>query len=125
MNLTPEQKQRARRLRQRMTPTERRLWGLLRDRRFDGVKFRRKQPIGPYTVDFYCHEKRLVLELDGESHVGKEARDRKRAAWLSAQGYCVVRIWDIHMYGNPEGVMQLIYNALHSTAPHSSIDPQN
>ena len=43
------------------------LWRVLRNR-FQTVKFRRQQPIGPYIVDFVCHEAGLVIELDGSQH---------------------------------------------------------
>ena len=55
-------------LRRDGTIPERLLWGLLRDRRLQGVKFRRQHPIGPYIVDFYCASCGLVVELDGRSH---------------------------------------------------------
>ena len=58
----------ARDLRKRLTPAERILWRLLRDRRLKGLKFRRQFPIGPFVVDFCCYELRLVIELDGEVH---------------------------------------------------------
>ena len=40
-------------------------WKLLRDRRLDGLKFRRQLPLGPYIADFACPSIRLILELDG------------------------------------------------------------
>ncbi|MCP1642776.1 very-short-patch-repair endonuclease [Pseudomonas citronellolis] len=55
----------ARELRRRQTDAERLLWSRLRDRRLLGWKFRRQVPLGPYVVDFYCHERQLVVELDG------------------------------------------------------------
>src|SRR5687768_1072321 len=57
-----------RRLRRNQTDAERRLWRELRGRLQAGIKFRRQQPIGPYIVDFYCHEQRLVVEVDGSQH---------------------------------------------------------
>jgi very-short-patch-repair endonuclease len=41
---------------------------LIRDRRVEGVKFRRQHPIGPYFADFACVSKKLVIEIDGEHH---------------------------------------------------------
>ena len=108
---SPEQTRRARSLRRRQTPTETRLWGALRGRRFAHAKFRRQHPIGPYIVDFYCHSSKLVLELDGQSHVGKEAYDARRTAWLEGQGLRVLRVWDNHVYADYEAVLQMIYNA--------------
>jgi very-short-patch-repair endonuclease len=117
MNTPPRQKLHARELRRAMTPTEKRLWSLLRGKRFIGIKFRRQQPLGPYIVDFYCHTAKVILELDGESHIGKEAYDDRRCAWLKSQGYKIVRVWDTQIYSNVDGVLQLIYNACESPIP--------
>ncbi len=75
-----------------MTEGERTLWVLLRGRRLDGYKFRRQQPLGPYVLDFFCNEARLVVEVDGPSHLGKLARDRRRDVWLHAHGLYVLRL---------------------------------
>ena len=58
----------ARELRQRQTDAERALWARLRNKQFEGVKFRRQQPIGPYIVDFASFGKRLIVEVDGGQH---------------------------------------------------------
>src|SRR5208337_573404 len=60
----------ARQLRRNATIPERMLWNRLRGGRLAGLKFRRQQPIGPYIVDFFCHEVGLVVEVDGRSHDG-------------------------------------------------------
>src|SRR5262249_16714430 len=112
MNLTPKQKRRARRLRRQMTPTEKRVWGLLRSGGFADVKFRRQQPLGPFIAEFYCDEAGLIVELDGQSHVEKTSYDGQRDKWLKQQGYEVVRVWDSEVYANLESVMQAICNAL-------------
>jgi very-short-patch-repair endonuclease len=121
MNLAPQQKRRARRLRQQMTPTETRLWRLLRSRRFAGVKFRRQQPLGPFIADFFCDQARLVVELDGQSHVAKAAYDEQRDRWLKEHGYQVVRVWDSDVYANCEGVLRAIDNALALTRHSASL----
>src|SRR5438093_11555678 len=100
---------RARRLRRESTPSEKLLWPRLRDRRFDGLKLRRQQPVGPFIVDLFCAESRVIVELDGESHVGKEAYDEAREQWLTAHGYKVLRIWDTEILGNLEKVLEMIY----------------
>ncbi|WP_447747425.1 endonuclease domain-containing protein [Pseudomonas nicosulfuronedens] len=82
-----------RRLRRRQTDAERRIWGYLRDRRFLGLKFRRQVPCGVYVLDFYCHELRLAVELDGGQHL-ESAHDAERDAWLVGQGVRVVRFWN-------------------------------
>ncbi len=86
--------QRAREFRKRPTPAERRAWELLRDRRILGVKFRRQHRIRGFVVDFYCHELRLVLEIDGPVHhtTEQKAYDAERTAILEGLGLRVVRI---------------------------------
>ncbi|MCL6613063.1 MAG: endonuclease domain-containing protein [Firmicutes bacterium] len=60
--------QRCRELRQTATDAEELLWGLIRDRQLCGAKFRRQHPGGPFVLDFYCHEAKLAVELDGGVH---------------------------------------------------------
>jgi very-short-patch-repair endonuclease len=55
-------------LRKRLTDTEKVLWRHLRAKQVEGHKFRRQEPIGKHIVDFVCHEKRIVIELDGGQH---------------------------------------------------------
>ncbi|WP_165246689.1 endonuclease domain-containing protein [Paludisphaera soli] len=81
--------QRARRLRREMTMPERALWRALREA---GLKFRRQVPFGPYIVDFYDAARRLAIELDGDSHIGRAEDDRVRQAWLESQNLRVLRI---------------------------------
>ncbi len=71
-----------------MNATERLIWSRLRDRKVDGWKFRRQQPIGPYFVDFYCHAARLAVEIDGPVHwdEARAAYDLRRQAWLESEG---------------------------------------
>jgi very-short-patch-repair endonuclease len=83
----------ARRLRQNQTSGEKSLWYKLRDRRFHGLKFRRQVPIGPYIVDFFCLEKHLVIEIDGDTHFvpGAKERDDVREKFLIEKGLRVLR----------------------------------
>jgi very-short-patch-repair endonuclease len=64
----PQLRQRAKEMRRAPTRSENRLWSWLRDRRFDGYKFRRQYPIGRYVLDFYCAELKLAIEVDGRHH---------------------------------------------------------
>jgi very-short-patch-repair endonuclease len=82
---------RARQNRQSPTAAEQILWQLLRRRGVGNFKFRRQHPLGPYCVDFYCAACRLVVELDGSSHRGRAAYDRRRQQWLEEQGLFVLR----------------------------------
>ena len=81
----------ARRLRQRETDIERRLWRELRNRRALGLKFRRQHPVGPYIVDFACLEARLLVEIDGYWHQFRKAQDEARECELRATGFDIVR----------------------------------
>jgi len=83
----------ARRLRKRTTDSEKRLWEKLRRKRIGGVKFRRQHPIGYYIADFYCHEVRLVVEIDGEIHnsLKQKLHDENRDAEMDHLGIFVMR----------------------------------
>lgn len=99
----------AKALRRRMTPSEKRLWSALRKNRLSLWRFRRQQPVGPYIVDFYCSEAKLILELDGESHVKKESSDKARDDFFKHNGIDVFRVWDSQVFDNPEGILALIF----------------
>ncbi len=101
----------ARTLRRPLTPAEAALWRELRAKRFGGFKFRRQQPVGPYIADFFCAAAGLVVELDGDSHVGREGHDSRRTAYLEAAGLRVVRFWNPEVYDNLDGVLTTIYDA--------------
>ena len=75
MKTNPTLTARARELRKNMTPAERILWKALRGRRFVNYKFRRQQPFGEYILDFYCSNTQIELEIDGETHLGREPHD--------------------------------------------------
>ena len=83
-----------------------------------GFKFVRQEPIGRYTVDFVCRERRLVIEVDGGQHA-TDTRDVERDRWLAGQGYCVLRFWNNDVLGNLPGVLETIAATLNgSPAPH-------
>ena len=96
------------------TPAEAFAWGLFRDRQFLGLKFRRQHQIGNYIVDFYCHEKRLVVELDGPVHDSDERRtmDRNRDGYLESLGMTVVRIKNQHLLQHTREALNEIADAL-------------
>ena len=76
--------ERARALRQTMTPAEKRLWQQLRAHRFDGMHWRRQQVIAGFIVDFYCAAAHLVVELDGPIHAAQVDYDMARDQVLAA-----------------------------------------
>ena len=86
-------------LRRRMTRAERIIWERVRDRRMKGKKIIRQCPVFHeahgrfwfYIVDFYCHEERLAIEIDGDSHFAQNEYDADRTEILNACGIRVVR----------------------------------
>jgi very-short-patch-repair endonuclease len=94
------------------TDAERVLWRLLRAKRFAGFKFRRQAPLGRYIVDFVCLEKRLIIEADGGQHNGS-AQDAERDAWLTAQGFHVVRFWNHEVLCQSQMVEDTIWRDLY------------
>ncbi|WP_368301845.1 endonuclease domain-containing protein [Kluyvera sichuanensis] len=113
----------ARQLRRQLTPQERRLWYLLRDRRFARFKFRRQHPVGPYILDFACCAVRLAVELDGGQHNERAGYDARRTAWLELQRWRVLRFWNNELMGNEEAVLAQILEALVSQLPSPRPSP--
>jgi very-short-patch-repair endonuclease len=103
---------RARILRRNQTDAERKLWYALRSRRFDGFKFRRQVPIGPYFADFACMRERLIIEADGGQHGWRSEEDAERTKILEGHGFRVLRFWNTEILTNLDGVLTLIRLAL-------------
>lgn len=83
----------ARELRKNGTQTEEIIWECLRNRKINGHKFRRQHPITSYILDFYCHQAKLAIEIDGEVHNNNAAKcyDKNRDNDLKAQGITTLR----------------------------------
>jgi very-short-patch-repair endonuclease len=83
---------RAREMRHPQTVAETTLWHALRNRQI-GFKFRRQHPIERFIIDFYCAEAKLLIEVDGESHLEpeQEVYDKARTKYLEELGYKVIR----------------------------------
>ena len=107
-------KARARELRKNPTEAERVLWQHIRRRQLGGYRFRRQQPLGEYIVDFFCFEKRLVVEIDGGQHSERVSYDTARTASLKSRGFRVLRFWNNQVLGETEAVKQAILEALSS-----------
>ena len=101
----------ARTLRQILTPAERRLWARLRDRRLNGFKFRRQQPIGRFIVDFCCPGSQVVVEVDGDVHAEQRNYDAERSQWLERNGYRVLRFTNREVCGQLDSVLEAILRA--------------
>ena len=115
---TPAQtQQQARELRQEMTPAEKLLWSHLRNKQLNGLKFRRQHPLGPFVADFYCAERRLVVEIDGDIHDLQPERDAARTEQFEQYGYHVIRFRNEQVLNNIESVLRAIESACHLPSP--------
>ena len=107
-------RQHARQLRDNATDAENLLWRLLRNHHLANTKFRRQHAVPPYILDFYCHELKLAVELDGGQHnePAGRARDAGRTDYLRARGIEVLRFWNDDVLRETEAVLEAIYRAI-------------
>ena len=108
MEKTLHERRRAQELRKNQTKEENHLW-------YDFLKtyplqFKRQYPIGAYYVDFYCYKARLIVELDGSQHTNPQsiAYDNRRTEFLEKQGFLVLRISNLDIWKNFDGVCTYI-----------------
>ena len=85
-------KQFARTLRKGQTSTEEKVWSILRNRQCFGLKFRRQHVIEGFVVDFYCHEQRVAIEIDGGIHKNQKDYDEFRQIKIEAKDISFIRI---------------------------------
>ena len=116
-DIPPEHIAFARQLRQQQTDAENLIWNMLRDRRLAGFKFRRQHPAPPYVLDFYCHEAKLCIELDGGQHAEQVKSDGQRDTTLQTQGIRTLRFWNNQVLTETENVLEAIWQALHEAPP--------
>ena len=116
----------AREMRKDMPEPERRLWLELRAARFRGIKFRRQKVIGKFIADFAANEPKLVIELDGDTHAGREAYDEARTQYIEEQGYRVIRFSNADVIGNMAGVLEVLGKAVDGmlTSPLPTLSPE-
>lgn len=99
-----------RELRQESTEAEKLLWTELRNRKLNGLKFRRQHPLDKFIVDFYCNEKKLVVEVDGDVHdenINKEY-DEARTVMLAGLNITVLRFKNEEVITNVKDVLKKI-----------------
>jgi very-short-patch-repair endonuclease len=99
-------------LRNAPTDAERVLWRHLKSRQIEGCKFRRQHPYGDYIVDFACLERRVIVEVDGSQHFDAAPYDEKRSRFLRLAGFKVLRFWNNKVFGELEGVLEVIRREL-------------
>jgi very-short-patch-repair endonuclease len=102
---------RARQMRREDTRAEKNAWVMLKDRRTLGLKFRRQVPIDRYIVDFYCHQIRLIIEIDGGVHDQPDQAewDEKKNQRLEELGYKVLRITNDDVLYHPDCLFETIH----------------
>ncbi|MDE2595470.1 MAG: endonuclease domain-containing protein [Sphingomonadales bacterium] len=117
---------RAREMRRNPTEPEKRLWRNLSNGQLDGLKFRRQEVIGRFIADFMCPARSLIVEVDGDTH--DEDKDRLRDEELAEFGFLVVRVTNLEVMGNPEGVLTAISLAATGRSsrhiPHPNPSPE-
>jgi very-short-patch-repair endonuclease len=115
-------KQTVRELRKNQTEAEAVLWEQLRNRRLSGKKFVRQYPF-PFeyfdkkrffVADFYCHEHRLIVELDGNAHIGRELYDTMRTNLLEILKLNVIRFSNEEVFRNLPVVLNKISSHFNS-----------
>jgi very-short-patch-repair endonuclease len=95
-------------LRRTGAPPEQLLWLALRNGQIGGMKFRRQHPIGPFVADFYCHEAKLVVEVDGMSHDDKMRQDAARTVFLESEGLRILRVMNEDVMDDLDAVTRKI-----------------
>ena len=115
----PKLFERANELRKNMTETEKILWQRLRHKKLDGFKFRRQHPLIQFVADFYCHEARLVIEIDGGYHLDEEQKenDENRTYELEQVGINVIRFTNDEVINHIEEVIERIKKELPARPP--------
>ncbi len=111
--------EKARGLRKNMTNTELLLWNKLKNRELFAVKFRRQHPIDIFVVDFYCHELKLAIEIDGGIHLIKEVSeyDDGRTHDIEDFGIKIIRFSNDQVINDIDNVLLGILNIINELAP--------
>ena len=101
-----------RELRNAPTDAERLLWRHLKSRQIEDCKFRRQHAYGDYILDFVCLERRLIVEIDGGQHFDAATYDEMRSRFLRLAGFKVLRFWNNEVFGELDGVLEVIRREL-------------
>ncbi len=109
-------KEYARILRNNMTNAEKATWRMLKGKQLKGYDFHRQKPIGNYIADFYCYDLRLVIEIDGITHLDKEVqkRDKLKENYINSIGLNILRFTDDIVLGNCNIVERQILDYIES-----------
>ncbi len=109
-----ESRKRRRNLRKNLTDAEKALWEKLRRKQFEDLRFLRQYGIGDYSADFYCPERKLVIEIDGGQHFSEAGRqhDKRRESYMKSLGIVTLRFTNLDVLTNIEGVSEKIREVL-------------
>ncbi len=109
--------EKAKKLRETMTPAELILWDCLRNSKLSGFRFKAQHPIKYFIADFYCHAARLVIELDGSVHdsLDQQEYDTNRTYVLEEFGLTVIRFRNEEVMHNLTTVLSEIAEHLPKT----------
>ncbi len=112
----PEIFSNAKELRKTMTPAEEVLWEQLRNNKLFGAKFRRQHPLDIFIADFYCHSKKLIIEIDGGYHDIPEQKqyDEGRTFLLEEKGFRILRFKNEDIFNDLDNVLFEISRLLKS-----------
>jgi chorismate synthase len=102
--------------RKNATEAEDKLWQEVRNRKIDGLKFRRQHPIAGFIPDFVCLEQKLIVEIDGGYHDKRDQTryDEARSEWLKEHSYFLIRFSNEEVLQQIDSVLKKIRETLSS-----------
>ena len=108
----PDIYEKARELRKSMTEAEEILWNHLKNNKLRGLKFRRQHPLHIFIADFYCHQRKLIIEIDGGIHdtADQKEYDEGRTYMLEEKGFKILRFRNEEVINDTENVLHKILN---------------
>ena len=111
---TPQIFGNAKQLRRNPTPEEELLWKFLQNKQLENAKFRRQHPMSRYVADFYLHEIKLVIELDGKHHEDPDQLfyDMDRSEVLEVYGVTILRFKNDQVVFSTKEVLEEIRNEI-------------
>jgi very-short-patch-repair endonuclease len=102
----------ARTLRKEQTKAEKIVWELIRSRKFMNLKFRRQHVIEGFVLDYYCHEQKLGIEIDGGIHLKRKDYDRLRQEVIESEDINIIRITNKEIAKNKRSILDKIKKAI-------------
>ena len=111
----------AKALRKNMTESEKVVWEKLCKNQL-GARIRRQHPIWKYVADYYCHELKLVIEIDGEIHLSKEIKeyDINRDVTLTEYRIEIMRFTNDEVINGIDKVIEEIKRKIEELRPNKS-----